>query len=163
MSVNKHQPHIYVLPEDDANAQIADGFLTEPSVAPRKVLVLGNAGGWSRVRDCFVEDYLPGLKRYLQRHIVLVVDFDQTETRRSQFEKVIPQDVRDRVFVIGVWSEPEDLKQDFGGYEKLGRRLASDCRGDGDAGNAWNHALLQHNQPELERMRSTPAPIVFDA
>lgn len=29
---NKHKPHVIVLPEDDANRQIANGFLLDPSI-----------------------------------------------------------------------------------------------------------------------------------
>jgi hypothetical protein len=29
MSINKHLPHFLVLPEDDANRQIANGFITK--------------------------------------------------------------------------------------------------------------------------------------
>jgi hypothetical protein len=33
MAVNRYKPHIYVVPEDDANRQIANGFLLHPSEA----------------------------------------------------------------------------------------------------------------------------------
>jgi hypothetical protein len=32
MSANKYKPHVVVLPEDDANRQLANGFLTHPVV-----------------------------------------------------------------------------------------------------------------------------------
>ncbi|MEW6281449.1 MAG: hypothetical protein AB1758_22760 [Candidatus Eremiobacterota bacterium] len=159
MSVNSHRPHILVLPEDDANRQIANGFLLEPAVArgAAQVQVLPVARGWSRVRHKF-ETELSELLSNPCCHVVLVVDFDRNEARREQLERVIPRTARDRAFVVGVWSEPEE---DFGSYEKLGRRLASDCRQEGGEANAWEHELLAHNRGELARMRQALAPIVF--
>ena len=40
MSVNVYNPHVLVLPEDDANRQIANGFLLEPSIKHRNIQVL---------------------------------------------------------------------------------------------------------------------------
>jgi hypothetical protein len=44
MSVNKYQPHILVLPEDDANRQLANGFVLDQSVATRNIQVLEEVG-----------------------------------------------------------------------------------------------------------------------
>jgi len=35
MSPNQYQPHILVLPEDDANRQIANGFIQAPNPGTR--------------------------------------------------------------------------------------------------------------------------------
>ena len=43
MSVNKFRQHVFVLPEDDANRQLANGFLLDLSV--RQVQILPEAGG----------------------------------------------------------------------------------------------------------------------
>lgn len=48
MSVNVYQQHVLVLPEDDANRQIVNGFLLEPSLNERVIQVLPIAGGWAR-------------------------------------------------------------------------------------------------------------------
>ncbi len=39
MSNNKYLPHIHVLTEDDANRQIANGFIQVPNVHNRAVLL----------------------------------------------------------------------------------------------------------------------------
>ena len=44
MSVNRHKPHLLVLPEDDANRQLARGF--ELELSTRQFQVLQPAGGW---------------------------------------------------------------------------------------------------------------------
>lgn len=54
MSVNKYRPHVFVLPEDDANRQIAIGFSLDEGLDARSIQVLPSVGGWTRVRDEFV-------------------------------------------------------------------------------------------------------------
>ncbi len=45
MSVNKYLPHVFVLPEDDANRQLASGFhLQVPWDRQRQMQVLSS--GW---------------------------------------------------------------------------------------------------------------------
>ena len=45
MSVNRHQPHVLVLPEDDANRQLANGFRLDQYLLNWKIQVL-RGGGW---------------------------------------------------------------------------------------------------------------------
>ena len=40
MSVNKERPHVYVLPEDDANRQLAKGFQLQVDQNERQMQVL---------------------------------------------------------------------------------------------------------------------------
>jgi hypothetical protein len=76
MSVNKNRPHIFVLPEDDANRQLANGFFLDHSLwnrrrrfqvlaldhslwnRRRRFQVLAEAGGWRRVLECFQSDHI---------------------------------------------------------------------------------------------------------
>jgi hypothetical protein len=43
---NKFKPHVLVLPEDDANRQIANGFLSNSKLVVRAIQVLPIVGGW---------------------------------------------------------------------------------------------------------------------
>jgi hypothetical protein len=54
MSVNRRQPHVLVLPEDDANVQLANGFHLDPYLSAWKLQLLDAAGGWIKVLDRFV-------------------------------------------------------------------------------------------------------------
>jgi hypothetical protein len=45
MSVNRYQPHVLVLPEDDANRQMANGFLLDQYLSTRKIQVLEEVDG----------------------------------------------------------------------------------------------------------------------
>jgi hypothetical protein len=81
MSVNKYRSHVLVLPEDDANRQIANGFLLDESLNGRAIQVLRSPGGWSKVRDEFVRTHVAEMDRNTLRYMVLLVDFDQDDPR----------------------------------------------------------------------------------
>lgn len=49
--MNRFKPHLLVLPEDDANRQIAVGFLLEPALRLRSIQILPPARGWLAARD----------------------------------------------------------------------------------------------------------------
>lgn len=160
MSVNKERPHVYVLPEDDANRQVANGFLTHYSLNGRVIQVLPPAGGWPSVREQFKEDYVAVIRRYPLGYIILMVDFDTQEDRLEEMCKVVPDDLKDRVFVIGVWSEPEKLRSALGlPFEKIGFKLAGECQA--NTIEMWQHELLAHNTAELQRMPSDIRNMLF--
>lgn len=161
MSVNKYRPHVFVIPEDDADRQIAVGFLLHPRVAARQVQVVEPAGGWAKVLDTLKQEYVPLLLQNAQTHVVMIVDFDgDAAGRRSYFEAEIPQALRTRVFLIGPRDTPEILRKSLRkGYEEIGRSLAGEC----DEGNvdAWSHEQLQHNDGERLRLVDCVKPFLF--
>ena len=160
MSANKFRPHVLVLPEDDANNDIANGFLLHVALDSRAIQVLPCAGGWAKVRDAFLSDHVAEMRRYPQRHMVLLVDFDDNSDRFDQMTGDIPGDLAERVYVIGVWSEPEELRRvGLGSKEDVGCKLASECYD--ETRNVWNHDLLSHNANELNRMTTPLRPILF--
>ena len=158
MSVNKYTPLILVLPEDDANRQLANGFLLHPSLSTQ-IQVLEEVGGWSKVLDCFEKDHVKKMDALPDRFMVLLIDFDGQQDRLHRANAVIPDNLKDRVFVLGVWTEPEALRAILGSYEKIGRAIAEDCRE--DTSTTWGHELLKHNTSEIERMRQQVRPILF--
>ena len=159
MSVNKYTPHILVLPEDDRNRQLANGFLLHPSLSAQ-IQVLVEVGGWSKVLDCFEKDHVGKMNEFPDRFMVLLIDFDGQGDRLDRAKAVIPGNLKERVFVLGVWTEPERLKANLGRrYEEIGRAAADDCREDTSV--TWGHELLQHNASEIERMRQRVRPILF--
>ncbi len=160
MSVNNYRPHLLVIPEDDANRQLANGFALEVWHG-RRVQVLVEVGGWSHVRDDFLDNQQNAMRRFPERRVVLLLGFDDTADRRSKLEERIPPELRDRVFLVGVRSEPEALtKAGCGTFEEIGRRLAVECR-DGRR-ELWQHELLQDNSVELDRLRLNVRPFLFD-
>ena len=160
MSVNKYLPHVLVLPEDDANRQLANGFHLDQFLATRRMQVLEEAGGWQEVLSHFKTDHLLEMERYNNRFMVLLIDFDAREDRLDKVRRVIPDHLRDRVFVLGSWGEPEDLRRSLGSYESIGLAMAKDCRDNTES--VWGHEILRHNSSELERLRLHVRPILFD-
>lgn len=161
MSVNKHLPHVFVLPEDDANRQIAKGFQLEVDWAKqRQMQVLEEAGGWVAVVERFLADHVAGMESNAGRFMVLLIDLDRQQTRQEDVRSKIPGHVANRVFVLGTLSEPEDLKSaGLGTYEAIGSALARDCRDETDT--IWGHDLLRHNAGEVARLRERVRPILF--
>jgi hypothetical protein len=159
MSVNKYLPHVLVLPEDDANRELANGFQRAPELDARRIQILEEAVGWGAVLHHFQQDHVPAMDKYAARFMVLLVDFDEREHRLDIVKASIPDRLKERVFVLGTWSEPEKLRQAIGSYESIGLALAKDCRN--DTNETWAHDLLSHNADELERLRKHVRPILF--
>lgn len=90
-----------------------------------------------------------------------MIDFDHQAERLSSVKDEIPQELSDRVFVLGVLSEPEDLKANLRkSLEAIGESLSQDCSD--DTRRVWGHDLLKHNEPELDRMVSSVKPFLFN-
>lgn len=159
MSVNKYLPHLLVLPEDDANRQMANGFQLDEGLEIRRIQVLEEAGGWQKVLSCFEAVHLQEMDRYSCRFMVLLIDFDGRNERLDRAMAVIPERLKERVFVLGAWSEPEKLRQNLGSYETIGRSMAKDCRNNTE--KTWTNPFLCHNAGELERLRKNVRPILF--
>ena len=160
MSVNKEKPHLFILPEDQANADLARGFQLHHAVTNRAIQVLNKAGGWRKVIDYFIQEEVPYMDRTPHRHMLLLIDCDGHPERIDEIRNDIPANLQDRVFVLGVLSEPEQLKSNVrGGYQAIGLRLADDCDGDTDV--TWGHPLLRHNAAELERMKNKVKAFLF--
>lgn len=161
MGANKHRPHVLVLPEDDANRQLAKGFSLslDPSVAWRMDVLLP-AGGWNQVLDHFVSDHIYYMEKYPKRIVVLLMDFDSQEARLEYAKSRIPEHLKERVFILGAWSQPEKLKSArLGSYEEIGLALGRDCRD--KTTTTWEHELLSCNAAELGRLSQHVRPILF--
>ncbi|MGA2118409.1 MAG: hypothetical protein ABSH56_27100 [Bryobacteraceae bacterium] len=165
MSVNRRRPHVLVLPEDDANSQLANGFhlgldqgLGQQLLA-RQFQVLNVAGGWTNVLEEFLSTHIAEMDRNSYRHMILLIDLDGKVDRLQNAIAQVPAHLTERVFILGALSEPEKLRPDLGDYETIGLALAKDCRE--GTNTTWGHRLLQHNTAELDRLRSTVRPILF--
>ena len=160
MSANRYQAHVLVLPEDDANRDLVIGFRSDASVEFRRIQVEDVAGGWRRVLELFQSDYLDGMRANALRCMVLLFDFEVYPEEWVDLAKAhIPDDVKERVFILGALTTPEELKARLGSYETIGKAAAKDCRDGTDT--TWGHALLKHNANELDRLRQQVRPILF--
>ncbi|MCP2727648.1 hypothetical protein [Limnofasciculus baicalensis] len=161
MSRNRYQPHIIILPEDRANEEIANGFIQYPNINEHAIQIERPAGGWGKVIEKFTEAHVPEMRLFTKRMILLLIDFDRSEDRFSYVESQIPQDLKERVFILGVQSNPESLRRDTQkNFEGIGETLAKDCSD--NTNQLWGHALLKHNKTELERMILSVKPFLFN-
>jgi hypothetical protein len=157
--INKYTPHLLVLPEDDANRQLATGFVLGVQ-HERRIQVLVEAGGWSVVLERFQSEHISAMRKYHDRHMVLLLDFDERDNRPDQIRARIPDDLKERVFILGVQSEPEALKlAGLGSLEDIGSRLATECR-EGKR-KIWAHDLLKINVTELDRLQQIICGFLF--
>lgn len=161
MSVNRYAPHIFVLPEDDADRNIAIGF-HEGIGDSAQFYILAPAGGRDAVCDVFCRDYAQDMARFPQRYMVLIVDFDAmpADRVRDRVWERIGRDHESRVFVLGVATNPERLKDALDlSPARIGGRMAQACLA--DEGGLWAHDLLAHNVEELTRLRNAVAGFLF--
>ncbi|MBD0307172.1 MAG: hypothetical protein ICV80_03230 [Microcoleus sp. T1-bin1] len=169
MGVNKYEDHVLVFPEDDANRQIANGFILNSNVKEQAIQVLPIADGWGKLVDKFKDDHVSLMQRFPKRRMVLLIDFDGQGERLSYVKSQIPEDLQDRVFILGVLSDPEALKRikkkfesiGTGKLEQIGDTLANDCSNNNTNG-LWGHDLLKHNKTELDRMILSVKPFLFN-
>jgi len=157
MSVNKNRPHVLILPEDRANRRIINGFhLALDFKVQRQFQPLPEANGWENVLQQFRSVHVAEMDRCPDRFMVLVIDFDGKDRLESAKAEIRAQ-LQNRVFILGVWTEPEQLN--LGPLEQVGMQMAKDCREGTD--EIWNHELLRHNTGELRRMREQLLSILF--
>lgn len=150
---NNYLPHLLVIPEDDANRQMIVGFSNHLSVDPRKIHIANVAGGWMKALELFEGCHASLMRKFDKRHVLILIDFDESEDRIQKAKEVVPADLQSRVFVLGSFSDPERLSAGLNlKKEGVGLALADECVN--KSGEVWGHPLLKHNQSELERMKS---------
>lgn len=159
MSSKSYVPEVFVLPEDDANREMALGFETMIG-NPRTWRILAPAGGWRKALDAIP---FQRLETHRKRRLVVLMDFDDAvPLRKREIGRKIPAAVHERVFVLGVRTEPEELQAALGhcSREAIGREIGMACR-DGKISGLWSLPLLEHNQREWERLMQDVRPILF--
>jgi hypothetical protein len=157
--VNKYKDHLLIVPEDDANKDLAVGFQKIVRQASA-IHIESVAGGWSSVQER-LKNLVPSMQRFSCRRVLALVDYDEQEKRRDDVLRDVPQGLLNRVYVLGVWSEPELLQRalDHRSREVIGEDLARECLGGTLA--LWQHPLLVHNTRELSRLRADVLPFLI--
>jgi hypothetical protein len=148
------------LPEDDAIRQIANGFILDPNLNESAIQVLPYDRGWENLLETFINDHLRNIRQFPERRMVLLIDFDRREDRFSYVQGHIPNNLIERVFILGVKSNPEMLRRVTNNtFEGIGETLARDCAN--KTTELWGHDLLKHNTTELDRMILSVRPFLF--
>lgn len=153
MSVNKYQPYLHIYVEDAANSELATGFLLGQGAIPRQVQIQPPSGGWENVVEAVGQ---AGLQKNDNKHLLLLLDFDERSDRRELIAQRVGNmagPAAERIFVFGVWSEPEKLKAALGhlSCEGIGKRCATECNDTPDT--IWSHELVKHNESERKRLQ----------
>lgn len=165
MSTNKYQPHLLILPEDDAYRDMANGFVKHFAIILRKIQIEKPARGWLDLLECFSKEYVQGVRTYPERHILLLLDLDGQSERGSRLFDKIPIDIKDRVFFLCGLNEAEDIKRELGSghFEVIGERLAQSCYdvAHANSNSPWLCQQLQYNKDELVRLATVVRPFIF--
>jgi hypothetical protein len=159
MSPNHHQPHLLVIPEDKANQDVVNGFLLQVESNERQLHVLNLANGWLKGRNMLLSLSEGHLKKFTNAHALLLIDHDGYPARGSEIKAQISDEIKDRVFVIGVLSEPEELKSANQKYEQIGKRIADGCKENNS--DFWQQELLVHNLEEVQRLSEAVHNLFF--
>jgi hypothetical protein len=165
--MNRQSSHLIVLPEDDADRQIVNGFIQGSSIDQRRIQATNVAGGWCKAEDIIHEEYLAYLQRYPKGHLVLLIDFDKNTNRGENIRKKIPANLASRIFVIGTLGTPEKLKAELSlnTFEAIGEKAFADCRDperlENPAGTIWEHSRLKHNLMEIQRLHAAVSHFLF--
>ena len=166
MSINRFKPHLIVITEDQANGEIANGFLLHQNVDPNVIRILPPAKGWINVAEKVEEKhFIFRMIKFKDRFSVLLIDFDRNKDRVTDVwthlkENAVPEELRDRIFILGILSNPEDLRKHIKkSFEEIGESLAEDCSN--NTYRLWQNDLLKHNSSELDRMIKFVKPFLF--
>ena len=166
---NKYDQQILVLPEDRANEEIANGFNNFLDLYSRKIQIERPSGGWNKVVDNFAKNYVSEMRKHPKQMVVLLIDFDDySDLDRSNYQKrlsyiksQIPDDLQERVFVLGSRTSPEKLRNNMKkNFEGIGESLAKDCAE--NTNETWGHDLLKHNEDELKRIHLAVKSFLFN-
>lgn len=163
MGINKFEDHILIFPEDDANREIVNGLTLLPNIKLNKIQIMQSEGGWIKLIESFKKNHLDKLKNNEKRRVVLLLDFDSDPDRKESIKKELidslPISVKERIFIFGAYSEPEDLRRKTKkSFETIGKELLKDCPD--NISELWSNELLQHNLTEVDRFRKS-VPFLF--
>jgi len=161
MAVNKYKPHAFIIPEDDANRQIAVGFELDSRLPARALQIMKPAGGWAAVVETINSVYVPKMRSNPNTRVVGIVDCDNQEDRIAEQLTTFPEDVYDRAFLLGTLQTPEQTKALLGmSFEEIGESLARECFRDDF--KIWSHGHFVHIQEEIKRTRDGLRPVLFE-
>jgi hypothetical protein len=102
------------------------------------------------------------MREYPNLYAVLIVDFDGNAHRGSEIKHQVPEEVRDRVLVVAVLNEPENLRNSTGmKSEQLGRKIPGGCK-DSNIDFRQKQELLAHNADEIRRLPEAVRDLFFN-
>jgi len=161
MAVNRYRHHMVIFLEDQPYRELVNGAQITGVLNNSVIDVKNPCGGWKKVFESFKNNiYL--LKKYTNCNILLLMDFDDKKVgqldsfknRMNEFNKIVPDKYKDRVFLLGVnYKESESLKKVFdkSNFEDIGKILVQNYP---NCSQSWNNIHLKCNTDELQRMEN---------
>lgn len=165
--MNFHTPHLLILPEDEHDQRLANGFAGHINIDRRKIQMLAFANGWHKAQARITEpgsNEIQHLTRFSSAHLLVVLDFDKQSGRLQEIRDKIPPTIAERIYILGTWDEPQTLKKQLGyklSFEAIGAALLEDCLEPANGNITWQHPVLLHNQAELQRFKSDVCPFLI--
>ena len=156
---NKYTSHLWIIAEDEENAQIIRGFLLNHNINQRNVQLKPLANGWIKAVEKINN---MELNEYQGRHLVLVIDFDNDFSNRfKEIQDKIDNDIKNRVYILGASKEPKNLKDSHNkNLEAIGKDIAIECENNS---HAWlKDEMLKHNKAEIIRLEQDVKPFLFE-
>lgn len=156
---NKYNSHLWIIPEDEEDAQIIRGFLLNHNINQRKVQLRPLANGWPKAVELINN---MELSKYQGRHLVLVIDFDNDFSNRfEEIQGKIDNDIKNRVYILGAKKEPKNLKNSLKkNLETIGKDIAAECENNS---HDWlTDEMLKHNKAEIIRLEQDVKPFLFE-
>lgn len=157
--VNKFKPHLFIVPEDDADRQIAVGFQMHLE-ANGRMQIVDVAGGWLKVVNVIKDEYVPLLNNNPNTHVLGIIDCDKDADRIAEQLKTFPAGIRNRIFLLGVNENPQEFKRSTKmHFAQIGEKLADECYK--DELDLWNHEMLSYSSIEALRAKNALRELVF--
>ena len=157
--MNKFKPHLFIVPEDDADRQIAVGFQMHLE-AKGEMQIVDVARGWLKVVGVIKDEYVPLLKNNLNSHVLGIIDCDKDVDRIAEQLENFPEDIRNRIFLLGVNENPQEFKRSAKmHFAEIGEKLADECYK--DELDLWNHEMLSYSSSEALRAKDVLRELVF--
>ncbi len=164
--MNRHKPHLLILPEDEHDHRLANGFAGHMKIDRGQIQILNFANGWRKAQTQITSpdsSEIKHLHSFPAAHLLVVLDFDEEADRLVQIQNNIPAMLQNRVYIIGIWDEPKTLRQQLKlkySFEEIGAALLEECLLPGNGAITWEHSSLQHNQAELQRFKINVCPFL---
>ncbi len=172
--MNKYKPNLQILCEDEINQDIARGFLLGfhgfELQNPSPIEVCKDVTrGWKKAENQLRDEWVDKLKDNENLFLLILIDSDKRDGRIKEIRNEIPDIIKDRVFVIGCFSEPEVLKQQAHeaikeakmkvSSEAVGKVLFQHCK-DNPPNNLWGLNELNHNSDEILRLKQNTSSFI---
>ena len=166
--MNEYKPHLKILCEDEINQNFAKVFIlglnNHQLLSPQIETIKDVTGGWNKAVNDLNEVWLEQLRQNNHLFLLILIDSDGRSNRLNEILSAIPEEFKERVFIMGCLHEPEILKQQSHSAikqmnkkekvsdEAVGKVLFQHYKNN-PKNNLWYSDELKHNADEIERLK----------